>query len=74
MPSQDERADAGEDAPLVLGLLVAVEDDERIAPGGRRRLRRADHAGEEGIGEIRDDEGDELAAAAPQIAGGGEGA
>ena len=59
-----ERANPRENALLRLRLLVAVEDDQRIAPGGDRRFRRADDARIERIGEIGDDDGDELARAA----------
>ena len=62
-----QRADARQDAPLVLRLLVAVEHDQRIAPGGDRGLRRADHAGEERIGEVGDHQRDQLAAAALEV-------
>ena len=61
-----EHADAREDALLVLGLFVAVEDDERVAPGRHGGLRGVDHAGVERVGEVGHREGDELAAAALQ--------
>ena len=64
-----QRADAIEHAVFGIRVFVAVEHNQRITPGRGGRLRRPDDARVEGIGEIGDSEGDELGAAAAEVAG-----
>ena len=64
-----QHPDARQDAALVLRLLVAVEHHEGVAPGGHRRFRGADDAGEERVGEVGNDERDQLAAAPLEVSG-----
>ncbi len=63
-----QHPEASEDALFGVGVLVAVADDERIAPSGDRRFRCADNAAVERVGEVGDDDCDEVASAAAQVA------
>ena len=64
-----EIPDAVEDALLGVRVLVAVENDESIAPGRGRSFGGPDDAGVEWIGEVGDRKRDQLRAAALQVAG-----